>query len=167
MLQKVSKIIRLPIASVEDGHVVGVVEQPVIDPDNGALLGWVVKTGLFGDRRVVAAVDVRAYDKEALIVRGAEALVEPVELVRLHAVLEGGIRILNAAVRSASGALIGRVADITLTQDHRLAQIEVRNGGDVRIIAWKKVIKVDQAGVWVEDESRLPALKPALNAETV
>lgn len=114
----------LAIIDIRDGKKLGTVGDTVISPDDGRLLGFVIKSPglLHQDESAVEIEDVRSIGADAVTVEGEEvvhridAMPEPFQRAR-----SGDRTLIGRKVVTQGGSLVGKIADLVISEDARRA----------------------------------------------
>jgi uncharacterized protein YrrD len=112
----------LALIDVRDGKKLGTVGESVISPDDGRLLGFVIKSGglLHREESAVEIQDVRSIGADAITVEGEEtvhridAMPEPFQEAR-----SGDRTLIGRKVVTQGGSLVGMIADLVISEDER------------------------------------------------
>lgn len=121
-----------PVIDVRNGTKLGQVTETIVSPDDGRLLGFVIKQGgmLSREEAVVEIDDVRSIGADAVTVEGDEIVHRPEASQPAFQEARGGDRTLvGRKVVSQGGSLLGTVADIVLNEEARRASALVLGGG--------------------------------------
>ena len=157
MFIEAKKIIGLPIASIEEESKVGEVLQLVIEPQNGVLLGFLVRSGgFFSTAKALSVVDVREWDPKGLIIGSINHIVAIGEIVRLKEIVDQKIIILGLKARTESGKNLGLIVNLLIDTDTlTVAKYYVKNIllGDERVFPSNLVVKIDNKTVVFQDDT--------------
>jgi sporulation protein YlmC with PRC-barrel domain len=160
-----------------EGALVGLVNQLIINPDNGELAGLIIREG-FGKKKLktLAAKDIIGISSEFYLVPNYESLGEMDEIVRLKQIMDRGIGITGNAVYTESGTYLGRVFDYTIDLRHfMISRIYVgskrfKSFTKQHIIGYKQIISIEKDRITVDDtfakvrKSRLAITDPVPTA---
>lgn len=150
-----SKIIGTPVYETDGLRPVLLVQDIIIDPENGKLLAFVVdeKSGL-----IVCPVDVIAV-KHGIVIRSEDDLGHIDDVLRVKTVAEGVGSFFKKPVVTESGKTIGEVIDMALDEKFlvltKLYTAKVFLGivqSDSRIISAKNIIEVTGEKIVVKDD---------------
>jgi uncharacterized protein YrrD len=122
----------LAIIDVRDGKKLGQVSETVVSPDDGRLLGFVMKSGgiLSRDESVVEIDDVRSVGADAITVEGEDLVHQADAASDAFREARGGNRaLIGHKVVSQGGTVVGQVADIVISEDERRVTGLVLGGG--------------------------------------
>lgn len=169
MLMQLDTLKQLPVASIDAEAKVGTVEDVLLHPDTGELVGfWVQPTGWLAPRRALSSRDVLSYDATALVIQSTEALVDPAEVHPFHIFSERPDRWLGKHVISETGERLGRVQNIVINTDlEMLAKLYVGSFlpfGTERVISREDILKVSRRTVTVRGSTA--KAKPSLATPT-
>lgn len=112
----------LAIIDVRDGKKLGSADEVVVSPDDGRLLGFVMKQGgLFSsDESIVEIDDVRSIGVDAITVEGSEvAHSADASGEAFREAREGNRSLVGRKVVTQAGSVAGQVADIVINEDQR------------------------------------------------
>lgn len=122
----------LAVIDVRNGKKLGQVTETIVSPDDGKLLGFVMKQGgmLSREESVVEIEDVRSIGTDAVTVEGDEIVRRPEASRPEFQEARGGERtLIGRKVVSQGGTLLGTVADVVLNEEARRASALVIGGG--------------------------------------
>lgn len=158
MMIEAIKLIGLPVAAEDILSKVGIIRRIIVNPENGQLMGFLVLTGFFSPAKVLSVIDIKFWDKDAIITDSEENLVEPDEIVRIKAVLDQKIDIMGMNTETESGKSLGFVENFLIdTETGSVIKYYLKDMlGQSRIMPADKVIKIDKTIVFVDDEIELP-----------
>jgi len=150
-------LVRDAIANGE-GAMVGLVENLIINPDDGKLAGITVREG-FGKRnlKTLSAKDILGISSEFYLVPSYDSLGEVDEIVRLKEIMDQDIPIVGNKVYTESGMYLGKVFDFTLDlTTFLITRIYVRPGlfgglAKQYIIYYKNIISIEKDKITVAD----------------
>lgn len=159
MLQLLSSLKGIVVVVENSGTVVSKIADWVIDPDHGKVVAYKLGNGLY-----VAAVDVRAYLSDGIII-GDENIAQPLkELIRIQAEASKKIALLGASVMTAEGKKLGRVADALIeTPTGSIAKIYVAAGPlqrlfrEDRVFPREHIVSITARSVTVRYDSEVTA----------
>ena len=158
MFIEAKKIIGLPIAAVDVESKIGEITQLLIEPENGSLLGFLIKSdGFFSAQKVLSAVDIREWDPNGLVTESIENLVDPNEIVRIKEVLDKNIILIGMSAKTESGKRLGVVEDLLIDTDtNSVAKYYLKDLlGKSRVLTSDKVSRIDKAIIFTDDVSEV------------
>lgn len=150
-------LVRDAIANGE-GAMVGLVENLIINPDDGKLAGITVREG-FGKRnlKTLSAKDILGISSEFYLVPSYDSLGDIDEIVRLKEIMDRDIPIRGNKVYTESGTYIGKVFDYTLDlTTFMISRLYARPGllgglAKQYIISYKNIISIEKERITVAD----------------
>ncbi len=164
MLQLLSTINGLVVVVENAGTVIGKITGWVVDPDRGKVVAYKLSNGLY-----VAAVDIRAFLSDGIII-GDENVAQPLdELIRIKAEAEKKVSLIGETVRNPDNAKIGSVTDVLIeTPSGMIAKIYVTAGvlqrffREDRVFPREHIVKITPKDVTVryDDEVIAPGAEP-------
>ena len=163
MLIELSQLKGLPVASLNDEATIGMIDDTLIHPDTGEVIGfWVKPPGWFVSKQALSSRDVAAYEAGAILVNSADSLVAPDDMQPFKSVAKRNDRWLGKAVETESGEQLGKVTDAIVDTDlERLAKIHIGSlFGPDRILSRNEIVKVTKTRIIVLDalESKTPGV---------
>jgi uncharacterized protein YrrD len=164
-----------PVLLKKERAVVGIIEDFVINPDNGELLGVLVREG-FGkkNQKALPKKDIEVVGKDFILINSYEQLGDIDEIVRIKQVLDKEIRIIANKVETESGQYLGRVFDYTIDFNlYSISRLYVSNkffgfSANQHIIANNQIIEITKEKIIVSDatikiSSTKVAAKPVIS----
>lgn len=164
MLIEASKLINLPIGALDAQSKIGSVQNIIVDPKNGELLGFFVKEGrFFSPTLVLSTQDVTEFDANGLVTKNIENFVELKEIIKIKDAVKKNIKIIGANAITESGNKIGRVFDLLInTETSMVAKYYIKGFFQDKIIPAEKIIKINKKGVIFSDDAteKVPIIEP-------
>ncbi|MCA9388573.1 PRC-barrel domain-containing protein [Candidatus Berkelbacteria bacterium] len=154
MLIEVKKLKHLPVASMQDEAQIGQVDQVLIHPETGELIGFLIKTGgWFSPKLALSSRDVTSYDYKGIVVRNQDSLVAIDEIQPFKSLLNRKDFWLDKEVITESGDKLGKVNNLIIDTDlEQLAKIHVGSTfGKELILDKAKIVEVTPRVVKVKD----------------
>lgn len=154
MLIEAKKIIGLPVAAMDEEAKVGEITQIVANPEDGQILGFIIKTGgFFSPSLALSIVDIREWDPNGLVTTSVENLVDPKEIIRIQKVLDKNINFLEMSGRTESGKSLGKIEDLLIDTDNAVvAKYYLRDLlGNSRVLPADKVVKIEKDIIFTDD----------------
>lgn len=146
------------IISLESGKVIGKIREPIVDPHNGKILAFDIRVGFLTKRLILSANDIIEWQHNALIVYGANVLVEPIEIKRVFDLIKKRARIIGKRALTQKGIKLGRVEDVYIdATTGMIAKYNLSHGilsnfiEEGRIIPANLVVKIDKKGIIFKD----------------
>lgn len=156
MLIHLTNFRRMAIASDEDEAKIGEIEDSVIHPETGELIGfWVKPTSIFSKRLALSARDIIAYDLGGVVIENSDSLVSPDEIQPFKKFSGITNKWLGKSVVSESNQNLGRIEDVVIETDLDTI-VKIYVGGFLkpkRIIDRDQIVKVDDKRIIVKDDA--------------
>ena len=159
MFIEASKLINLPVAAMDISSKIGTIREVLIDPENGRLLGFLIKTGgILGSPKVLSAVDIREFDPNGIVTDSIDNIVPAKEIVRINEVLTKNILVLSMKAKTQSGKRLGIVENFLLDTDTQsVVKYYLKDlVGGSRIFPADKVVKIDKEIIFTDDIEQIP-----------
>lgn len=141
-----------------ESALVGVVENLIINPDDGTLAGLLVREGVGKQGlKTLSAKDIIGISSEFYLIPSYTSLGDLDEIVRLKEIIDREISIIGNKVYTASGTYLGKVFDYTLDLKHFiLTRVYVRSVGLMgmgrqHIISYNQIISIEKEKIIVDD----------------
>lgn len=154
MLIELSQLKGLPVASMTEEAAIGQIDDTLIHPDTGEVIGfWVKLPGWFAGKRALSSRDVTAYEHDAVLVHNAESLVSPDDVQPFRSIAKRQDHWVGKSVQTEAGEQLGKVTDAIVDTDlERLAKIHVGSMfGPDRILSRNDIVKVTRSRIIVLD----------------
>ncbi|MEO6578749.1 MAG: PRC-barrel domain-containing protein [Candidatus Limnocylindria bacterium] len=148
----------LAVIDVRDGKKLGTVSETVVSPDDGRLLGFVLKSGgmLSREESAVEIDDVRSIGADAITVEGEEIIHRPEATQPSFQEARNGDRALvGRKIVTQNGTVVGQVADLVVNEESRRVGSILIGGGMFEssdAIPAARVVSVGPDVVIVTDE---------------
>jgi len=154
MLIQADSIINLPVGAMETQSRIGTVNKIIFDPKNGELVGFeVLKQGLINTKRVLSMKDVLDFDRNGIVVKSEESLVDKKEIVKINKILNDRIQPLKSMAITKSGKKIGKIFDLVIDANSLLiTKYYIHGLFKDKIIDADKVYKIEPGKVIFKDE---------------
>lgn len=112
MLQLSKSLSKIPIISLRLGGLVGMANEPVINPHNLKVVGWWCKLRGDNTEHILLVSDVRNSTPQGLAIDDESALSHPEELVRYKEIIGAHFQLIGKLVKTKHTKL-GRVDDFS------------------------------------------------------
>jgi len=155
MLIQATKIIGLPVAAIDTQSKIGEVKKIVIDPENGSVLGMVVApTGFFAKQKILSSQDIIDFDKNGIVTKSDENLLDTHEVIRIEKILANNIKIIGQKAITSSKNRLGTINDILIDLD-TLAIVKYYISGlfQERILTSDKLVKITKDALIFSDDT--------------
>lgn len=154
-------LIGLAIVDVRDGKKLGSADELVISPDDGRLLGFVMKRGgLFSSEEVIVEIDdVRAIGRDAITVEGEEvAHTAEASNEAFREARAGDRSLVGHKVVTQNGSVVGQVSDIVVSEEERRVTALLIGGGVLGqgdALQADRIVSVGPDVIVIRDEGRV------------
>ena len=123
MIRNYSQIIGTPILSHEDGRAIALLQDVIINPDNGKLEGfWVKPITLHIGNAIIQNNSILEWKKN-IYIKDEREISEPEEIIKISEILEMNTLIIGNSVKNEAGEVFGNVFDI----DFDTSKLYLRN----------------------------------------
>ncbi len=156
------------ILSLRIGGPIGIVNEPIINPNNLKVEGWhAVDT--YKKTTVLLSQDVRDILPQGFVVNDHEALTHPSELVRLKEILEHNFNLIGKPVYTTGNKRLGKVSDYSFEKNAFFVQklyvsqsiIKSFSGGTLTIDR-TQIVEITHKRITVEEATAAdPVATPA------
>ncbi len=151
-----------PVASIQSGHRVAVVQNQIIDPKDLKIFALTVDSPNLGTNLVVHTEDIRDFNHQGIIVDSNDQLMTfDDDLVRLKKVAEINFHLIGKSVYTENGKKLGKVSEYVVdTDSFFITKLHVNRsmaksfGSSQLIIDRSQVVKVTDRRVVVKSTSK-------------
>jgi uncharacterized protein YrrD len=125
MLIELKKLEGMAVGALDEGVKIGAVRRIVVNPESIKLIGFVIKSGtVLAAIKAVSFLDVVDIDRNGIVIRSRDNLVEVGEVVRIGELVKKRFSLIGLPVKTKGGKSFGRVVD---------AVVETTTGDILRI----------------------------------
>ena len=159
MFIEAKKLTNLPVASYDTEAKVGAIRQIIVDPENGKVLGFMVKTmRLLGPTLALSIIDVAEWDPNGLVTTSIENLIPPKEIIHFNEVYLKEINLFQMAAKTEGGKKLGVVEDFLIDTDTQtVAKYYLKDlFGKSLVLPSDKVVKIDKQIIFSDDVGEMP-----------
>jgi uncharacterized protein YrrD len=158
MIKFASEFRGKPVLLQKEKAVVGIVEDMIVNPDNGEFVGLLVREG-FGKKnlKTLPEKDLVSITSGYFLISSYESLGELDEIVRLKTIIDLDIPITGTKTYTVSGKYLGKSRDYTLNMkslriDKIYVEPPILSGGMRELaIAFPQIISIEKDKITVED----------------
>ena len=119
MLVANSKLLTLPILSVQDSGRVATISNTIVDPDSLKIIAFRVNGATNAEGGNVLDVNsVREYSNMGLVIDSTDELISDGDVVKISKVIDLNFSLLGLKVETKKGSKLGKVIDFTTTEDN-------------------------------------------------
>lgn len=123
MIRTYSQIIGTPILSHENGRTIALLQDVIINPDNGKLEGfWVKPITLPIGNAIIQNNSILEWKKN-IYINDEREIAEPEDIINISEILEMNTLVIGNAVKNEAGEVFGSVFDI----DFDTSKLYLRN----------------------------------------
>lgn len=163
MLIPNSKLLNLPILSVQDSGKIAAISTTIVDPDSLKIIAFRVYGALGADGgNILDARSVREYSDFGLVIDSADEFILDSDVVKIEKVLRLNFSLISLKVETKKGSKLGRVIDFTVTEDNfSVQQIIVRRPTiksflDAElVIPRSEIVEITDYKIIVRDEEKV------------
>jgi sporulation protein YlmC with PRC-barrel domain len=158
-----SRLIGLPVLSVQDSGRIATISNTIVDPDTLKIIAFRVKGALGPDGgNVLDANSVREYSEFGLVIDSSDELVKDDDVVKISNVIGLNFSLIDLKVETKKGSKLGRVLDFTVTNDNfSVQQIIVKRPAiksfwdSELIIPRSEIVEITDYKIIVKDEEKV------------
>lgn len=164
MLVYASKLIGMPILSVQAGGRIGYIEKAIVDPDTLKIIAFSIGGELIArsENYILDTSSIREYSQYGLVIDSIDELVARDDIIKIAKVLELNFDLIDLKVLTRKGAKLGKVTDYTTTTDNfSVEQIIVKRPiikslNDPELtISRKEIVEITDYEIIVKDEEKV------------
>jgi uncharacterized protein YrrD len=149
-------LIGCELVAFQEKATAGKIDDVIIDPNTGAVLGFGFK--FQRERKVIPINEVRTFGPDFVIINSAESISEPEDVIRISEALALEAPIIGEKVETESGQKLGEVSDYTIELSKMgLDKLYVRPSMGLNflvtdlIISAKNIIEIQKKKIIVTD----------------
>ena len=158
-----SRLIGLPVLSVQDSGRIATISNTIVDPDTLKIIAFRVKGALGPDGGNVLDVNsVREYSEFGLVIDSSDELVKDDDVVKISNVIGLNFSLIDLKVETKKGSKLGRVLDFTVTNDNFSVQQIIVKRPTIKsfwdselIIPRSEIVEITDYKVIVKDEEKV------------
>lgn len=157
MLIEAKNIIGLPVASIEEQSKIGEIKVVFVDPENGTVIGFGLRQGFLGKRKVISFLDVKEWDPNGIVISSEDEVVLPEEIIRIKSIIDTDNYLMGKPAENESGKKLGKVDDFLIdTETGAVTKYYIEDLlGNSRIFPQEKVVRIDKTIVFFDDEGEV------------
>lgn len=123
-----SRLLGMPILSVQDSGKIGTIANTIIDPDSLKIIALRIHGATNSEGgNILDIQSVREYSNLGLVIDSTDELVKDDDIVKISKVLELNFNLIGLKVETKKGSKLGKVLDFTVSEDNfSIAQIIVK-----------------------------------------
>ena len=164
MLISYSRLIGVPILSIQAGGPIATIKNAIVDPDNLKILGFNLEGPLLNhtDATILDVRSIREYSQLGMVIDNIEELVAPDDVIKIQKVLELNFDLINLKVKTKKGTKLGHLVDYTVTSEDFIVQQIIVKRPLVKAlvdpeltISRKEIVEITDYEVIVKDEEKV------------
>ncbi len=157
-----SNLIGTPILSLQTSSAIGVISEPIIDPNTLKIIAFKLTGPLIRSANILDVKLIREYSKFGMVIDSIEDLSTPDEIVNISKILGLNFNLIGLKVETKKHTKLGKITDYTLTsEDFIIQQIIVQRPILKAIIdpeltiSRKEIVEITDYKVIVKDEEKV------------
>ena len=158
-----SKLLNMPVLSVQDSGKIGTIATTIVDPDSLKIIAFRVHGAVGNDGgNILDAKSVREYSNFGLVIDSTEELVKDEDIVKISKVLELNFSLLGLKVETKKGSKLGKILDFTVTEDNFSVQQIIVKRPTVKsffdselVVPRTEIVEVTDYKIIVRDEEKV------------
>ena len=163
MLISYSRLIGVPILSIQAGGPIATIKNAIVDPDNLKILGFNLEGPLLNhtDATILDVRSIREYSQLGMVIDNIEELVAPDDVIKIQKVLELNFDLINLKVKTKKGTKLGHLVDYTVTSEDFIVQQIIVKRPLVKAlvdpeltISRKEIVEITDYEVIIKDEEK-------------
>lgn len=157
MIRSYRQIIGTPILRQEDGTLVAMIRDFIIDPDSGKIEGFWVKSLALPIRNAILKNDSILEWKKNIYIKDENEIAEAEDIIKISEILEKNTLFIGSQVKNEAGEFLGKVYDLDFdTEKLYIRQIYTQKNFlilnyDQRIFHNNTIVKVLPEYILVKD----------------
>lgn len=130
MLVLGSRLLSMPVMSLQTGTKLAETDSPVIDPSNLKIMAYEVSGPLLsGKSSLLLVSDIRELGKLGMIIDSSDEFVESSDVVAIHKIFDLKFKLIGMAVIDETRRKLGKVEDFSVdTESFIIQQLHIKRG---------------------------------------
>lgn len=158
-----SRLLNLPIMSLQTGSELAKTKQPVIDPASLKIIAYEIDGPLLEPTQsLLRLADVRELSDIGMIIDSSDEFVSSSDVITLKDVYDLQFRLLGMQVRDEKGGKLGKISDYTIeTDSFIIQQLTVKRPflksfSDTELLIHRsQIIEINNESIVVHSESKV------------
>lgn len=163
MLVANSKLLNLPVLSVQDSGRVATISNTIVDPDSLKIVAFRVHGAISTEGgNLLDARSVREYSNFGLVIDSTDELILDDDVVKIKDVLSLNFSLLGLKVETKKGTKLGKVLDFTVTEDNFSVQQIIVKRPTIKsfldselVIPRSEIVEITDYKIIVRDEEKV------------
>jgi sporulation protein YlmC with PRC-barrel domain len=160
MIKNYSSIIGTPVLNFDDGSLLAVMEDVIVDPETGKIEAfWVKPLTLPIADAILQSQDIAEWKKNVYI-KNESLISDPDEVIKITDILTKNIYVIGNKVKNQKGKNYGRVYDLDFNCDtFYVRQIHAQKSVlgifkyESRIFSFDSIIEMTEEAIIIDDET--------------
>ncbi|MBQ3453063.1 hypothetical protein IJG28_02640 [Candidatus Saccharibacteria bacterium] len=161
MLVANSKLLGLPVLSIQTGAPVGFIANSIVDPNTFQIIAFLLTGGLVREAKYLDIKSIREYSTLGIVIDSVDELNAPDDIIKLSQVLELNFNLPGLKVETKKGSRLGHVLDFTVSPDNfSISQIIVKRpfiksfNDPTLVISRQEIVEITDYKIIVKDEEK-------------
>ena len=162
MLVYASKLINMPVLSVQAGGPVANISELIIDPDTLKTIAFKVGGAMVNrGQNILDISSVREYSNYGFVIDDIDELVAPDDILKISKVIGLNFGLVGLKVETKKQSKLGKIIDYTLSSDDFMVQQLIVKRPMIKsfidpelTIPRKEIVEIDDYKVVVRDEEK-------------
>jgi sporulation protein YlmC with PRC-barrel domain len=160
MIKHYSSIIGTPVLNFDDGSLLAVIEDIIVDPETGKIEAfWVKPLTLAISDAIIQSQDIVEWKKN-VYVKNESFISDPAEIIKISEILAKKVYLIGNKVKNQKGKNYGKVYDLDFSCDtFYVRQIYARRSVfgifkyESRIFSFDSIIEITDKAIIIDDET--------------
>lgn len=147
-------IFKKPVFAQDVNEEIGFVEKIIVDPANGAIIGFLIRKP-FQKALVVVEEDVIDLTQDGLLINSENSLIPPADVIKIKEILESRIEIIGAKAVTQSGKFLGKIENYLIEiETAQVTRFYIKGGlfSPSLILPIERVVKIEKGRVVFTNE---------------
>lgn len=119
MLVANSRLLNMPILSVQDSGKIATISNTIVDPDSLKIIAFRLRGATNAEGgNILDANSIREYSNMGLVIDSSDELISDHDVVKISKVIELNFSLIGLKVETKKGSKLGKVLDFTVTEDN-------------------------------------------------
>ncbi len=163
MLINNTRLIDVPILSLQAGGAIAWTTDPIIDPDNLKILGFHLRGPLVdrAEENILDIKSVREYSRYGMVVDSIDEFVSSEDVIKIKKVLDLRFNLMGLKVETKKRSKLGKVSGFTVTDNDFMVQQLIVQRPVIKafidpelIIPRKEIVEINDYKIIVKDEEK-------------
>ena len=156
-----TQLFRCPVLSLHVGQPIAEIVEPIIDPNDLKIIGFVVSGGVIGGEigNILRVESIREYSNIGIIVDSEDVFVSRADVIKINEIMSLEFKLVGLKCVTKKGTKLGKIISYTVDTDNfEIMQVIVQRPvlkafiDPELVISRNEIIEVDDYKVTVKDE---------------